>query len=755
MNKQVPLYQRPLKLAAVAMATLAFTACGGGGSSDSQGSTYSVSGTVSGLNVDGLVLSNGSDTLAVPASTSTQTYAASLASGTSYDVQVASQPVGFSKACQVVNGTGTVGSANISNVQVQCLDAAARVAAFVGSPVGYYDPNSMAVAPDGSAVYLTDHSDGVPRILKVVNGVVSVLAITSTAFDFITGLTVGADGTVYAINTDKRTVIMVTASGVVSTLAGTNGISGANNGPAASATFNGPEGLAVDAAGNVYVADRANHLIRKITKSGSGNTATYSVSTLAGTTGVAGNTNHTDPLQASFNNPAGLAVDASGHVYVADPYNTQVRKINASTGAVSTLAGGGTPGDAEQDSTDGTGATARLTYVSHIAVDALGHVFVLAGDSNGYRQIDSTTGNTTTVATSVMGNMIAADAAGKVYLMDGTHNDGSIRARASNGTETNALLPGHDRLVEGTGATARFHSPKGLGTDAAGNVYVADAGASRVLKVTPAGVVSTLAGSGTSGNADATAGHATDATFESPTLLAVDNSGTATAGTVYVVGTAERSQVLRKIATNGAVTTLASSSATVNAMAVGSDGTVYLLTDSATGTEDILRFSPSGTALASLSSGTAHLSAMALDAQGNLYVSTNTVLIKIAPGQAAITLAGSAVSQAWADGQGADARFAYISALSTDTMGNVYAVDKFNVTVRKVTPTGLVSSLAGDGTFRAALDGVAGNARFGYLTGGIAVDAKGQVYVVDDVSVRKITSVYDPAPATVVGPNDY
>ena len=151
----------------------------------------------------------------------------------------------------------------------------------------------------------------------------------------------------------------ITTSGVVSTLAG-SGTSGYADGTGTSAQFNYPSGVAVDGAGNVYVADRYNHRIRKITTSGV-------VSTLAGST--SGYTDGTG-TSAKFYYPSGVAVDGAGNVYVADLSNHRIRKITAS-GVVSTLAGSGTSGY-----TDGTGTSAKFTYPTGVAVDGAGNVYV-------------------------------------------------------------------------------------------------------------------------------------------------------------------------------------------------------------------------------------------------------------------------------------------------------------------------------------------------------------------------------------------
>jgi streptogramin lyase len=158
---------------------------------------------------------------------------------------------------------------------------------------------------------------------------------------------------------------------MASTLAGT-GAAGADNGAGNIATFDLPEGVAVDGAGNVYVADNGNDLIRKITPDGV-------VSTLAGN-GQAGSANGTG-IAASFNSPFGVAVDGTGNVYVADAGNNLIRKISP-TGAVNTFAGSGAKG-----AKDGTGLAATFNTPAGVAVDAAGNVYVADENNNLIRKI--------------------------------------------------------------------------------------------------------------------------------------------------------------------------------------------------------------------------------------------------------------------------------------------------------------------------------------------------------------------------------
>ena len=226
----------------------------------------------------------------------------------------------------------------------------------------------------------------------------------------------------------------------VTTLAG-NGTPGLANGTGTAASFNNPQGTAVDAAGNVYVSDSFNHLIRKVTPAGV--TTTFAGS---GTLGFSGGTTAT----AQFYSPQGLAFDGSGNLYVADQGNNAVYKIT-STGTVSILAGTGLGGYV-----NGAGTTARFNAPQGIATDATGNIYVADRNNNMIRKITS---------------------AGVVSTLAGT---------------------GAPALTDGDGPTvATFNRPVGVATDATGNIYVTDQGNVALRKVTPTGVVSTLIGNTT------------------------------------------------------------------------------------------------------------------------------------------------------------------------------------------------------------------------------------------------------------------
>ncbi len=287
------------------------------------------------------------------------------------------------------------------------------------------------------------------------------------------GVAVDGAGNVYVADTGNNTIRKVTPAGVVTTLAGLMGSPGSADGTGSAARFSGPSGVAVDSAGNVFVADLWNCAVRKVTPAGV-------VTTLAGLMGSPGSADGTGSA-ARFNAPSGVAVDGAGNVYVAAFWSQTIRKVTPA-GVVTTLAGLA----GSQGSADGTGSAARFSGPSGVAVDCAGNVFVADKWNHTIRKVTP---------------------AGVVTTLAG--------------------LTGSWGSADGTGSAARFWDPSGVAMDGAGNVYVADNLNNLIRKVTPAGEVTTLAGQASdSGSADGTG---SAARFSAPSGVAVDG-----AGNVYV-----------------------------------------------------------------------------------------------------------------------------------------------------------------------------------------------------------------------------
>lgn len=254
--------------------------------------------------------------------------------------------------------------------------------------------------------------------------------------------------------------------------------------------------------------------------------------------------------------------------------------------------------------------------------------------------------------------------------------------------------------ADGTGASAQFRWPQGVAVDTAGNVYVSDADNNTIRKITAAGVVTTLAGAVDYGYADGTG---SSAMFTGPGALTVDANGN-----VYVADTYNFR--IRKVTPEGVVTTIAGSDATIPADGTGSGASFY---------------SPVG---------------IVVDATGNLFVTDNHTIRKITPAGVVTTIAGVYGTSGSSDGTGVDASFNNPTGISIDANGNLYIADTNNSLIRKMTPAGVVTTIAGSGT-AAYADGTGPAASFFYPTG-VTVDAAGNVFVADNWNhmIRMITA---------------
>lgn len=290
------------------------------------------------------------------------------------------------------------------------------------------------------------------------------------------GIAADSAGIVYVVDADR--IRRVTPTGEVLTIAGSEE-PGFADGPAATARFRSPKGIAVDRAGTLYIADRGNHRIRTLSPQGV-------VATLAGT-GTPGFADGPGD-QAQFNEPHDVAIDGAGTVYVLDTFNYRVRRISPE-GVVSTLAGGGDMGPDNGDYADGPATDARFSYATGLTVDAAGTVYV--ADSYNAR----------------------------------------IRAVSPNGDVRTVAGSGEDGGADGPAALAQFSDPTGVAVDGAGNLYVVDK-SNRIRRIAAGGDVTTVAGSGVQGFAD---GPAEAAQFDQPAGVAVD-----AAGAVYIADTGNR-----------------------------------------------------------------------------------------------------------------------------------------------------------------------------------------------------------------------
>lgn len=478
------------------------------------------------------------------------------------------------------------------------------------------------------------------------------------------------------------------------TYAGTPSI-GADDGPAAAARFNNPEGLAFDAVGNLYVADTGNRLVRKVSPDGT-------VSTVAGT--VSGIVEGLDGPAASarFALNSAVAVDRSGAIFVADI--AAIRRMSPD-GKVTTFAG------KSGDGTVGTGLEPPFNRLQALALNRDGLLLVSDDGNSLVRQVTPGAAVTTLAGSGQRGDVdgtgsaagfyhpagLAVDAAGVVYVADSGNN--TIRRITPAGSVTTvAGAPGIAGSDDGVGVAARFNHPEGVAVDATGRLVVADTFNQTLRTISPEGQVSTLAGHPLTTAEEVTDGIGAAGTFGTPNGIALDAAGNA-----YVSDSI--CNTIRKVTPSGVVTTVAGLAPNRSAGAVDGDRPAARF------------FQPQGIAVA---------------ADGTCYVAdtSNQVIRRISPAGIVTTLAGLAGQSGYANGTGAEARFSLPTGLAVDATGNVFVIDS-NRAVRKITPAGVVTTLAGAGPGTGIpSDGTGAGAVF-YFLSAIAVDPGGNVWVAE------------------------
>ncbi len=575
-------------------------------------------------------------------------------------------------------------------------------------------PGSVAVDGAGN-LFFSDERDVVLR-LDAKTGVVTVAAGNGTSgFSGDNGpaasaqlfnprsVAVDVAGNLYIADWYNHLIRKV-SKGVITTVAGNvAAIYSGDNGPATSAQLENPNSVAVDAAGNLYIADSSDHRIRKV--------STGVITTVAGngTRGFSGDNGPATSAQLWF--PLGVTVDAAGNLYIADCINHRVRKV--SNGTITTVAGSGV---ADFKGDNGPATSAQLNNPRGVAVDAAGNLYI--ADSSNHRIRKVSNGTITTVAgdgTEGFGGdngpairaqlsfptSVTVDAAGNLYFADRDNN--RIR-KVSNGVIT-TLAGGGKRLTNGPATNAQLNAPEGVAVDAGGNLYIADCLNQSIRKVTK-GVMTTVAGSGSKGFSG-DQGPATSAQLFIPFGVAAD-----AAGNLYI---ADRfNHRIRKVS-NGVITTVAGS---------GTEG-----------------FSgDNGPATSAQLSGPSDVT---MDAAGNLYIadSGNDRVRKVSNG-VITSVAGSGVADfSGDDGPATSAQLNVYTGIAVDAAGNIYIADKLNHRIRKVSQ-GVITTVAGSGTKGFSDDD--GPATWAQLNvpQGVAVDAAGNLFIADTGNhrIRKVSN---------------
>jgi sugar lactone lactonase YvrE len=515
--------------ACVTTALLILAACGGGdeGGSARSAPAYALGGTVSGLDEGYVDLRNGLDVQRISANPNGLaldapfTFDTSLPAGVGYNVQIVNDPQAqFGLQCELAAAQGTMPAAAVTSVVVRCARLhSVRFLAGAMTPVMGRDGLASQVALDQPSALATDAAGnlyvaedlGVRRITPT--GVVSTVGTTPLPPK---GIAVDSIGSVYT--TAHWAILRIRANGSVTQFAGEFNQGGHVDGTGTAARFNQPTAMAMGAGDQLHVLDSlggdANY-VRRIDRLGA-------VSTLG--SNIPG-----DSLR-------GLALDAAGNAYTCQvgAATITVLRVNATT---ATPIGSFTP--------------VTPNACRGMAIDAAGRVLLTDGDL-----VRTMTPGSASSSIAGFGQALglAFDGTGRLFASNSTDN--TIRTWTSGGTvtpfagvpHTSVTPTGEGGSADGNGAAARFSVPRGVALDLAGNVYVADSANHTVRRITPLGVTTTLAGSpGQPGHVDATG---SNARFSTPTAIAVD-----TQGNVFVTELGNRT--LRRITPAGVVTTVA------------------------------------------------------------------------------------------------------------------------------------------------------------------------------------------------------
>lgn len=587
-------------------------------------------------------------------------------------------------------------------------------------------PDALALDSMGN-LYIAD--GGNYRIRKVAtDGTISTFAGSGVAgfegdgaaanaarLNGVSSICFDTNGNLLIADTQNNRIRNVTPTGTISTIAGGIGV-GLDGGLARDAVLSGPTDVKVDASGNIYIADLGHQRIRKINSAGM-------ISTVVGI-GSQGFSGDGGPAtMAAIYDAHSVALDASGVLYIADTRNNRVRRV-ALDGTISTFAGTGVYGFTGDG---GPALSANFANPRLITMDVNGNLFVV-DRSDRVRKI-STDGSVVTVAGNGIGDGglatratlsgpigVAVDAIGNQFIVE--YYGHRVRKLTPGGQISTIAGTGVDGFSgDGGPATqAKLNYPSGIAVDATGNVYIADTPNNRIRKVTPGGIITTVAGDGTGtcgscgigfGTANGDGGPAVNAKIYNPDFVAVDSDGNLYISEGY-------NGRIRKVAPDGKISTYVGG----GFVAGNIDGVPA---------NSISLYHPAG---------------IAVDPAGNLFIamSSNSVIRKVTTDGLISTIAGNGVYGFSGDGGPAlSANINYPRNLVVDAVGNLYFSSTYSERIRKVTPGGVISTVAGTGISGFSGDGgPAINAQVNSPIG-LAVDADANLLLTDDARVRKVT----------------
>jgi sugar lactone lactonase YvrE len=558
----------------------------------------------------------------------------------------------------------------------------------------------------------------------------------------------GAGG-FYIVSSYLNGVLRVSKDGQLFWVAGgiDTGFSG-DGGPATSARLNNPNGIAMDSAGNLFIADTTNNRIRKISSSGI-------ITTVAGngTSGYSGDGGQA--TSAQLDSPHAVAVDSFGNLFIADSDNHRIRKVDSS-GFITTAAGIGSGWNSAKYSGDGGPAIlAKLWQPEGIAVDSAGNLFISDSSNNRIRKVDSS-GIITTVAgngtTEFSGDGgpatearimnprdIAVDSAGNFFFADSLNS--RIRKVSSLGIITTVAGSGPSGFSSGgysgdngPATSALLKWPTGVALDSEGNLCIADTNNNRIRKVSSAEIITTIAGNGIGGGfGDGVPG--ISALVERPTGVAIDS-----AGNLFIADTWHHR--IRKVSAAGIISTMAgngiqggsgdsgpATSAELNnpnGIAVDSEGNLFI---SDTGNNCIRKVIPAGI-ITTVAGGFNNAKGIAVDSTGNLFILDNfgDSIRKISSAGVTTTVAGGIIG--------------YSDGIAVDSAGNLYVAYTAGNSILKISSSGIITTIAGNGIKGFSGDGGPAASAQLFYPSGIAVDSAGTLYIADTWNhrIRRISS---------------